>query len=186
VKSTQNFTLLRASTTGVQPKAILPLAVYSKQVGSGLVQIALVEDSTADAILVHEVLSEAHICHHLTHYRDGRTAILGLTGPASERDHPDLILLDINLPFHSGFEVLAAIQSTPHLRQVPIAVITSSGLESDRRQAFAGGAEWFLKKPLSLDDFFNDVTHLVAEMLQRMNARRRAAGLPELGDPAVG
>ena len=65
--------------------------------------------------------------------------------------HPDLILLDLNLPKVSGHDVLARLKANPETMRIPIIVLTSSRAESDVRRAYDSHANAYLKKPSTLD-----------------------------------
>lgn len=66
---------------------------------------------------------------------------------------PALILLDLKMPGMGGIEVLREIRADHCLRDIPVVVVTSSSLESDRTEAIAAGTSDYLQKPLSLDQF---------------------------------
>lgn len=64
--------------------------------------------------------------------------------------HPDLILLDLKMPYLEGHEVLALLrQEIPPETYLPILVLTSDGSTEARRRALSGGAHDFVTKPLS-------------------------------------
>jgi len=58
----------------------------------------------------------------------------------------DLILLDLSLPGHSGFEILGHLRANERTRRVPVIVVTSSQEESDVRRAYELGANSFVSK----------------------------------------
>ena len=66
---------------------------------------------------------------------------------------PALILLDLKMPGMGGIEVLHEIRADDCLRDIPVVVVTSSSLESDRTEAIAAGASDYLRKPLALNQF---------------------------------
>lgn len=84
---------------------------------------------------------------------NGEEAIKFLLRAAPYRDAPvpNLIVLDLNLPRKSGFDVLVEITSQPNLAFVPVFVVTSSGMDYDRERALRLGAQGFFEKPDSLD-----------------------------------
>ncbi len=74
---------------------------------------------------------------------------------------PALILLDIKMPGMGGIEVLREIRADDHLRYIPVVVVTSSSLESDRTEAIAAGASDYLQKPLALDQFSKELESIL-------------------------
>ncbi|HEY9548049.1 MAG TPA: response regulator [Kiloniellaceae bacterium] len=88
---------------------------------------------------------------------DGNTAIDRLL-----HEPPDILVLDVMLPPHSGFEVLKRIRSEPALRHLPVIVLTAKGQETDRHTALRLGADAFVTKPFSNRDIVQQVRDLVA------------------------
>jgi CheY-like chemotaxis protein len=116
------------------------------------IRILLVEDNQADVDLIREKLEESRVTLDLAVAIDGVHAedYLLKRGPFTTAQRPDLILLDLNLPRRSGAEVLANIKSHPHLRTIPIVVLTSSEQEVDIARSYAAGANCYVTKPVSL------------------------------------
>jgi len=81
---------------------------------------------------------------------DGQSALAMLS---NGHELPALILLDIKMPCMDGMEVLREIRADERLRYLPVVVVTSSSLESDRTEAIAAGANDYLEKPLTLGKF---------------------------------
>ena len=72
----------------------------------------------------------------------------GAAGIASvQAEMPDLVLLDLILPYASGFEVLRRLKDDPATRAIPILVLSTQGGEDDVVRALEAGAEDFLVKP---------------------------------------
>ncbi|MBM3344944.1 MAG: response regulator [Betaproteobacteria bacterium] len=70
---------------------------------------------------------------------------------------PDLILLDIGLPYLDGMEVLAALKSDPASRDIPVVVLTGHQDENEHVQARNLGAEGFLHKPVARETLINEI-----------------------------
>ncbi|MBK1724629.1 response regulator [Thiocystis violacea] len=118
------------------------------------IQILLVEDSTADAELTRELLSETKAMHRLHWVRDGVAALRWLRQEdASDRVRPDMILLDLNLPRMGGLELLAALKQDKQLQAIPVIVLTMSNDEGDIQAAYAHQAAAFVTKPVDLGQF---------------------------------
>jgi two-component system response regulator len=74
-------------------------------------------------------------------------------GPYAEVPHPDLILLDLNLPRMDGRELLAAIKADDALRLIPVVVLTTSEALEDILQTYGLQANFYISKPVDLDQF---------------------------------
>ena len=127
-------------------------------------EVLVVEDNPADAMLMKRILREGAVPHHLTIVPDGVEAMryLRQEGPYRGAKTPHLVLLDLNLPRKSGFEVLADIKADPELKIIPVIVLTSSGSAQDIAKSYALGANSYLRKAASLEasfDLFNSIQH---------------------------
>jgi CheY-like chemotaxis protein len=75
---------------------------------------------------------------------DGREALERAAAIA-----PDAMILDVNMPFLDGFEVLAAMRNDPALREIPVIILTSVQQESDVVRGFTLGADDYVVKPFN-------------------------------------
>lgn len=75
---------------------------------------------------------------------DGRAAKALI---ASTDTAPGLILLDVMLPYHDGFELIQTIRQKPDWQQVPVVMLTAKSMERDIVRAFAAGANDYIVKP---------------------------------------
>jgi len=129
--------------------------------------IVLVEDHDPDVFLIKEALVAHRIECEITHFRDSEEAVKRLCNgqPSELIPVPDLILLDLNMPRIPGIEVLKCIRETARLRQVPVAILTSSHSPIDRREAAMAGATIYIRKQPVLDEFLNTVGATVSKLL---------------------
>ena len=75
-------------------------------------------------------------------------ALNGEDGVAvAEKERPDLILMDIQLPGLDGYEATRRIKANPELWHIPIIVVTSYALSGDDVKAFAAGCDAYVTKP---------------------------------------
>lgn len=114
--------------------------------------ILYAEDEPDDVFFMERAFKEAGIAQPLQIVTDGNEVIAYLSGtdPYADRGRfplPGLVLLDINMPPTSGFEVLKWIRSTPAICTLPVLVLTSSNHESDVQRASLLGANGYLVKP---------------------------------------
>lgn len=78
----------------------------------------------------------------------------GLEGIAiAQREHPHLILMDINLPTMDGQEITTRLRSLPNFSKVPIVAVTANTSPGSRQQALAAGCTGFLTKPIDVSQF---------------------------------
>lgn len=119
------------------------------------VEILLVEDSPTDADLAIEALSEGKIFNHLHLVEDGIEALLYLKqqGKYQKALRPDVILLDLNLPRKSGLEVLADVKSDPHLKTIPVVILTTSAADEDILKSYSLYANCYITKPIDFEQF---------------------------------
>lgn len=120
--------------------------------------ILLVEDNPMDVDLTLDAFREARLANKIHVARDGQEALDYLFGNGEYADRqahplPDLVLLDLKMPGIDGHEVLRRIKEEPLLRRVPVVVLTSSREEADRAKVYDNGANSFLVKPVSFEDF---------------------------------
>lgn len=114
-----------------------------------------VEDDDATAYLFQVALQHTDLAPQLFRVTDGEQALAFLMGIGaySNAPRPDLILLDLNLPRKSGFDVLAEVKSDPRLRDISVVVFSSSTLPYDREKSLVLGATGYLHKDGDLDGF---------------------------------
>jgi chemotaxis family two-component system response regulator Rcp1 len=117
------------------------------------VRILLVEDNPADVFLIKEALKTHGIDFDLTWVSDGEEAVSRVEEIRSDHSAPQLILLDLNLPKLDGKQVLSRIRRNPALAGTPVAILTSSDSPHDRRDTASLGANCYIRKPPTLDEF---------------------------------
>ena len=66
-----------------------------------------------------------------------------------EKEHPDLVLMDIQLPGFDGYEATRRIKANPGLNQIPIIAVTSYALSGDDVKAREAGCDAYVTKPFS-------------------------------------
>lgn len=124
-----------------------------------VVNILLVEDNPGDVRLTREALKEGKIINSLHVATDGVEALQFLRheGKFARSPHPDIILLDLNLPKMDGREVLAKIKSDPNLRRIPVVILTTSKAEEDIIKTYDLHANCYITKPVDLEQFLTVV-----------------------------
>jgi CheY-like chemotaxis protein len=122
---------------------------------SHTITVLIAEDDHDDCWMIGEafqecvpdcVLAYVHDGFELLHYLRKQAGYVTFT----DAPRPDLILLDLKLPRMDGFEALAEIKSDPHLRSIPVVVLTNLCTELDIMRAYDLGAAGFIIKPETL------------------------------------
>ena len=110
--------------------------------------VLLVEDDDVSAEAVMRGLRRNGVDCRITAAEDGTAALQILRGTHGERQiaKPYLVLLDLNLPGMSGLEFLQEIRSDPELREMLVFVLTTSGADSDRTQAYRQNIAGYMVK----------------------------------------
>jgi DNA-binding response OmpR family regulator len=117
-------------------------------------KILVCDDDNAIVSMVRFKLSREELGDVLT-ATDGREAIALL-----HKNDFDLVMMDINMPFHSGLEITTYIRQSLK-KKTPILILSAEGLEDTVLQAFELGADDFVAKPFSLAELVLRVKRLV-------------------------
>ncbi|RLJ20401.1 DNA-binding response regulator [bacterium endosymbiont of Escarpia laminata] len=133
-----------------------------------MTRLLLVEDDELLGDGICKVLSRRG--DQLEWVRDGRSALTAI----SERE-PDLVLLDINLPDISGFDILKAIRAAEN--DVPILVLTARSSVSNRVFALDNGADDYLVKPFDIEELCARVRALRRRSASQNEGRLRCGEL---------
>jgi two-component system response regulator len=129
------------------------------------VEILLVEDDEADAELTLLALKQNGLANMIHTVRDGAEALdfLFCRGQYASREfgrQPKVVLLDIKLPKMDGIEVLRAVKQDPRTRTIPVVILTSSPEDQDRINGYNLGANSYLHKPVSFEQFRETVKQI--------------------------
>ena len=124
-------------------------------INSRTIEVLLIEDNPGDVNLTRLALADRAINVNLSVVPDGVEAMnfLHRQGEYQQAVHPDLILLDWNLPRKDGREVLVEIKTNERLQRIPIVVLTTSQAEEDIRKAYDLHANCYITKPVDFQQF---------------------------------
>ncbi|AUD06165.1 response regulator [Spirosoma pollinicola] len=119
--------------------------------------VFIADDDEDDRLLLKLAFAQHSPECNLIFAEDGLTLLEAL---AQESTAPCLIILDLNMPRLNGFEALQQVRHSLAHASVPVVILTTSNEASDRKRAYALGANEFLTKPLNLISLGQLVSHL--------------------------
>jgi DNA-binding response OmpR family regulator len=125
-------------------------------------RVLLVEDNEHAAYLLRTLLERAG--YSVIVSPDGRDAL----AKVASLEPVDLVMLDLMLPYVSGYQVLIEARQNPKWQRVPIVVVTARTLEMDAVRALETGANDFIRKPFSPEE-------LLARVRRAIELQRSAA-----------
>lgn len=123
------------------------------------IKILLIEDDADDIELLEEALRSNNISFTLNSIMEGDQVSPYL---AAHKDVPDVIVLDFNLPKLHGREILAIIKNAASYKHVPLVVLSTSASQDDVLFAKEMGANHYITKPVSINEF-NNAVRIIAE-----------------------
>ncbi len=124
--------------------------------------ILIVDDSPTDIELTIIAIEDTGQEIGVLSATDGESALAMIR---NTQKLPTLILLDLKMPGMDGIEVLREIRADNCIKEIPVVVVTSSSLASDRSEAIAAGASGYIQKPLALDQFSKELESILHRWL---------------------
>jgi two-component system, cell cycle response regulator DivK len=105
-------------------------------------RILIVEDTEDNRKIIRDLLTAAG--YELLEAPDGSEGV-----ELAEKERPDLVLMDIQMPVVDGYEATRRIRAIPELAKMPIIAVTSYALSGDEGKARAAGCDGYVAKPFS-------------------------------------
>jgi putative two-component system response regulator len=115
--------------------------IQQRMSSHGAPLVLVVDDGETNRALVEAFLSDLDC--RLQTAEDGPSALAAI-----EREMPDLVLLDVQMPGMDGYEVCRRIKAQPRGRLLPVVMLTALGDLNDRVLALEAGADDFMSKPV--------------------------------------
>ena len=122
--------------------------------------ILYVEDNPDNRMLVRRILLSED--YALLEAKDASEALNVL-----KNEHPDLILMDINMPDMDGYTLTATIKAMPGYARTPILALTANVMRGDKEKTLEAGCDGYIQKPLDIDQLIKEVERF---LLRRTNA----------------
>ncbi|HMC21832.1 MAG TPA: response regulator [Thermoanaerobaculia bacterium] len=131
------------------------LLIGSRRGGSGATPSVLaVDDDATTTAIVRAVLTRSGMTCHVA--ANGKQAL-----ESARALKPSAIILDVNMPYIDGFEVLSTLRNDPETADVPIVMLTSVQQESDIVRGFGLGADDYVVKPFNPMELLARIRRLV-------------------------
>ena len=121
-------------------------------------RIYFADDDKDDRELFKEALDNTELSVKLDLFNDGKDLIEKFK---ENKSLPDLIVLDLNMPNKNGIDCLNYIRKNKRLKNIPVAIYSTSSSPKDIDETFAKGANLFVSKPSS----FNELIELIRELI---------------------
>ena len=134
------------------------------------IEVLLVDDDSDDRNTFRDALSELKIGTNLTMLEDGRNLLDYLENPSNKK--PDILFLDLNMPYKSGVECLIEIRGHSKYNDLSVAIYSTSSTDKDIEDTFINGANVYIKKPNN----FANLKRVLGEVVN-MNFQFQNSGL---------
>jgi two-component system cell cycle response regulator DivK len=122
--------------------------------------VLYIEDNPDNRLLVKRVLQSED--YKLLEATNAAEALHVL-----ETVHPDVILMDINMPDMDGYTLTAKIRSLPGFERIPILAVTANVMRGDKERTLEAGCDGYIQKPIDIDQLTGEVERFIT---RRANA----------------
>ncbi|MGJ3238119.1 MAG: response regulator [Anaerolineae bacterium] len=90
-------------------------------------------------------------------------AMDGITGLEMVKlKHPDLLLVDVNLPGMDGLEIVSIMKQTPELADIPTIALTANAMHGDRERCLNAGCDAYIAKPIARQELYNAINRYLS------------------------
>jgi two-component system, cell cycle response regulator DivK len=117
-------------------------------------RILYIEDNPENRLLVRRILQA-----------DGFTVLEAQSATQAlqllEKEIPDLILMDINMPDIDGFTLTTRLKNTREFNGVPIVALTANVMKGDRERSLEAGCDGYIQKPIDVDSLTDQVNRFL-------------------------
>jgi DNA-binding response OmpR family regulator len=121
--------------------------------------IIFAEDNPQDLQLFKYALAQVESSVQLIHYENGRDFLAAI--PDIYPPSIACVLVDLNMPYVNGFEVIESLRKNTDFQYIPIIVFTSTNSNEEKLKSYQVGANAYVAKPTELEELVNVVNHIV-------------------------
>ncbi|HID99870.1 MAG TPA: hybrid sensor histidine kinase/response regulator [Thiotrichaceae bacterium] len=137
----------------IAPEPELKKAVFDKLHTSAVILLA--EDQERSIMLLFDYLTM--LGYKILIARDGVEAI-----EQTQANHPNLILMDIQMPVMSGLDAIREIRADPDIAEIPIIALTALAMQGDKERCLQAGANDYLSKPVNLKELLATIEAILS------------------------
>ena len=134
-------------------------------------RILYIEDDPVARLLVQRVLAGDY---WVLEAEDGLSGI-----EIARLQHPDLILMDLNIPNMDGYAATTRLKSLPETRDIPIIALTANVMQGDRQRSLAAGCDGYLPKPVDIDQLPDQVAAFLKGKREQVDGAEKVELLQE-------
>ena len=120
-----------------------------------MIRVLIADDNPDVRELLREVL-QSEDCQVLE-AADGKEAL-----ERTRLNHPDVVLLDLQMPVMDGFSVIQQLKQDPRYATIPVAAVTAYAMRGDRERALAAGFDDYITKPIHPASLRHSIEMLLA------------------------
>ena len=119
-------------------------------------KVLYVEDNLDNRMLVQRILeAEGYVFFGANSAQDGVEL--------AHQHHPDLILVDINMPEVDGLSMTRQLKADEHFRSTPVIAITANVMRGDRERTLAAGCDGYIQKPIDVDQLPRQIVRFLQQ-----------------------
>lgn len=124
-----------------------------------VMNVMLADDDADDRMFFEEALLATNMKNVLTTFKDGMELMDYFGQP--ESDLPHILFLDLNMPGKSGIQCLEELRAIPRLREMTIAIYSTSKADRDIEDTLSKGANIYIQKPSNFDKLKSVINHVL-------------------------
>ena len=132
-------------------------------------QVLYIEDNSDNRMLVRRVLMASDYDFTI---REAESAQEGIDMALAQP--PDIILMDLSMPEMDGLTATKRIRALPGLTDMLIVALTANAMESDRDRSLEAGCDGYIRKPIDVDMFPEEVINFIRSRHERRSKQQPA------------
>ena len=119
-----------------------------------MAKILIVDDSPSQLLGIQRIVEK--LGHESITAEDGAAGV-----EVAKRELPDMVLMDVVLPGMNGFQATRALSRDPATKAIPVVIISTKGMETDRAWGMRQGAKDYIVKPPNEDALISRIEQLL-------------------------